>query len=100
MSAPHLTRRDFAAAVGGIALAFCLDPRFVFGQQPARLPRSLQTNRMLDAWIRIGPDGNATVFTGKLELGQGVLTALAQIAAEELDLPLARVQIISGDTAR
>ena len=45
---------------------------------------------MLDAWLRINADGTATVFTGKVELGQGILTALAQIAAEELDLPLAR----------
>ena len=55
---------------------------------------------MLDAWIRINADGTATVFTGKVELGQGILTALAQIAAEELDLPLARVAMISGDTGR
>ena len=50
--------------------------------------------------MRIDADGNATVFTGKVELGQGILTALAQIAAEELDLPLARVEMISGDTGR
>jgi len=49
MSAPHLTRRDFAAAVGGIVLSFSLDPRFVSAQQPGRLPGSLDTNRMLDA---------------------------------------------------
>ena len=55
---------------------------------------------MLDAWIRINADGTATVFTGKVELGQGILTALAQIAAEELDLPLARVTMISGDTGQ
>ena len=55
---------------------------------------------MLDAWIRINADGTATVFTGKVELGQGILTALAQIAAEELDLPLARIAMISGDTGR
>ena len=55
---------------------------------------------MLDAWIRINADGTATVFTGKVELGQGIVTALAQIAAEELDLPLARVSMISGDTGR
>ena len=45
-------------------------------------------------------DGSATVFTGKVELGQGIVTALRQIAAEELDLPLARVTIVSGDTGR
>ena len=57
-------------------------------------------NRMLDAWLRINADGTVTVFTGKVELGQGILTALAQIAAEELDVPLARVTMISGDTGR
>ena len=55
---------------------------------------------MLDAWLRINADGSATIFTGKVELGQGILTALAQIAAEELDLPLARITMISGDTAQ
>jgi CO/xanthine dehydrogenase Mo-binding subunit len=86
--------------VGGIVLSFNLGPRLVPAQQPAKLPGSLDANRMLDGWIRISVDGNATVFTGKVELGQGILTALAQIAAEELDLPLARVSIISGDTSR
>ena len=100
MSALHLTRRDFTSAVGGIVLSFNLGPRLVPAQQPAKLPGTLDTNRMLDAWIRINADGKATVFTGKVELGQGVLTALAQIAAEELDLPLARVSIVSGDTGR
>src|SRR5882724_4897129 len=101
MSAPPLTRRDFTSlVVGGIVLSFNLGPRLVPAQQPAKLPGSLDANRMLDGWIRISVDGNATVFTGKVELGQGILTALAQIAAEELDLPLARVSIISGDTSR
>ncbi|MEA2873579.1 MAG: nicotinate dehydrogenase subunit [Hyphomicrobiales bacterium] len=94
-----LTRRDFAKGFGGIVLAFTLDPA-VAQQQPRPLPGSLGGNRMLDAWIRINADGTATVFTGKVELGQGIVTALAQIAAEELDLPLARVAMISGDTGR
>src|SRR5262245_41544230 len=74
----------------------------MLGQTPAAapLPGSLQTNRSLDAWIRIAADGKVTVFTGKVELGQGIVTALAQIAAEELDLPLASITIVSGDTAR
>ena len=64
------------------------------------LPGSLDTNRMLDGWIRINPDGTVTVFTGKCELGQGILTALAQIAAEELDVAYERVEMVSADTAR
>jgi CO/xanthine dehydrogenase Mo-binding subunit len=93
-----LNRRDFAKGLG-LVLAFTFDP--AAAQPPARsLPGSLSGNRMLDAWIRINADGTATVFTGKVELGQGIVTALAQIAAEELDLPLARVSILSGDTGR
>src|SRR4051794_4081778 len=94
-----VNRRDFAKGLGGIVLAFTLDPALA-QQQQKQLPGSLNGNRMLDAWIRINADGTATVFTGKVELGQGILTALKQIAAEELDLPLARISMISGDTGR
>jgi len=76
-----LSRRQFAAGIGGIAVAFTLAPALVRAQQPGALPGSLAGNRMLDAWIRIGADGIATVATGKVELGQGIVTALAQIAA-------------------
>jgi nicotinate dehydrogenase subunit B len=99
-----VSRREFAAGLGGIVVAFTLAPRFgldaALAQQPAPLPGSLAGNSMLDAWIRIHADGTATVCTGKVELGQGAVTALAQIAAEELDLPLARLHIISGDTEK
>jgi CO/xanthine dehydrogenase Mo-binding subunit len=100
MTAPQITRRNFTAALGGIVLSFSLAQRLAFAQQPERLPGSLNNNRMLDAWIRLGADGKVTVFTGKVELGQGIVTALAQIAAEELDVPFARVTMISGDTGR
>jgi len=95
-----MSRRDFAAGLGGIVVAFTLAPELAIPQQPAPLPGSLAGNRMLDAWIRINPDGTATMCTGKVELGQGIITALAQIAAEELDLPLDRLRIISGDTEK
>lgn len=98
-AAVNLTRRQFGKAAGALVLAFTLAPRLA-GAQARKLPGSLANNRMLDAWLRINADGSATIFTGKVELGQGILTALAQIAAEELDLPLARVKMISGDTAQ
>src|ERR1700674_966207 len=94
-----LTRRQFSAGLGGVVVAFSLSPRLALAQAE-RLPGRLQTNRMLDAWIRINADGSATVCTGKVELGQGIITALAQMAAEELDLPLAKGVMISGDTGR
>ena len=65
--------------------------------KPALSP-SLITNPRMDRWVRFLPDRTARVATGKVEIGQGVVTALAQIAAEELDLPLDRVAVLSGDT--
>jgi nicotinate dehydrogenase subunit B len=98
-AAVNLTRRQFGKAAGALVLAFRLAPRLAGAQEP-KLPGSLANNRMLDAWLRINADGSATIFTGKVELGQGISTALLQIAAEELDLPIARVAMISGDTAQ
>ena len=53
---------------------------------------------VLDSWMAISKDGTVTVFTGKVELGTGVVTALAQIVAEELDVPFNKVYMDSGDT--
>jgi nicotinate dehydrogenase subunit B len=64
------------------------------------LPGSLATQPELDAWIRIAPDGHATVFTGKVELGQGIKTALMQLAIDELDLPDNSVTLVTADTGR
>ena len=62
------------------------------------LPESLAANPVLGDWVRIGSDGVVEVRSGKVELGQGVLTALAQIAAEELDVDVARVRMIAAAT--
>jgi nicotinate dehydrogenase subunit B len=53
----------------------------------------------VDSWLEIDSDGNVTVYSGKVELGTGLKTALGQIVAEELDVPFARVHLIMGDTA-
>jgi CO/xanthine dehydrogenase Mo-binding subunit len=55
---------------------------------------------MLDAWIRVGADGRITVFTGKAELGQGIKTALVQVAAEELVVEPSRIELVTADTGR
>jgi CO/xanthine dehydrogenase Mo-binding subunit len=54
----------------------------------------------LDDWIAIEPDGTVVAYSGKVETGTGVRTALAQIVAEELDAPLERVRLVMGDTGR
>ncbi len=66
---------------------------------PRKLPGSLETNRQLDRWLRFDSDGKVTIFPGKVEIGQGILTALAQIVAEELDIALERVRLAPADTS-
>ena len=66
--------------------------------QPA-LPASLVENPALERWLKFLPDRTVRIATGKVELGQGILTAIGQIAAEELDVALERVRVLSGDTA-
>jgi CO/xanthine dehydrogenase Mo-binding subunit len=60
----------------------------------------LGAGRRVDRWLEIAPDGTVTVFTGKVEIGQGVRTALAQLVADELDVPFARVRVAPVNTAR
>src|SRR5688572_29875069 len=62
------------------------------------LPGSLNTNRTLARWLRFGAAGQVDVHVGKVEIGQGILTALAQIAADELDLRLDQVRIVTANT--
>ena len=64
----------------------------------APLPGTLNDNPRLDRWLAFPAPGKVTVLTGRVELGQGVLTAMAQIASDELDVALARIAIHSGDT--
>jgi nicotinate dehydrogenase subunit B len=99
MSGLALSRRGFIQSAGALTLAFSLAPQG-FAAEPVKLPGSLANNRMLDAWLRINADGTVTVFTGKVELGQGILTALEQIAADGLDVDPKRIAMISGDTAQ
>jgi nicotinate dehydrogenase subunit B len=64
----------------------------------APLPGSLQTNPRLSQWLRFRPDGIVEVSSGKVEIGQGILTAIAQIVADELDLNLTRVRMVPATT--
>ncbi len=62
------------------------------------LPRSLVDNPMLDRWVGFDGEGAVRLGTGKVELGQGVLTALRQIAADELHVAIDRIRVVSGET--
>jgi CO/xanthine dehydrogenase Mo-binding subunit/aerobic-type carbon monoxide dehydrogenase small subunit (CoxS/CutS family) len=64
------------------------------------LPRPLVGTPDLDAWVRVNTEGTITLFTGKVELGQDLRTAVAMIGAEELDVSLERIRIVMADTER
>ena len=101
-----VSRRRVLAGTGALVVSFCSGPllRAQETQQSRddaqQLSGSLKTAPFLDSWIRINADGRITVFTGKAELGQGLKTALLQIAADELDVPFAWTTLVTADTAR
>src|SRR5689334_12660398 len=64
------------------------------------LPAVLADNPRLDRWVNFATAGKVELATGRVELGQGVLTAMTQIAAEELDVAIERIMVRSGDTDR
>ena len=91
-----LDRRDFVKLLGsGIVVFFGCDIADLIGQQERRGP-ALTTD--LNAFLRIGENGRVTVFTGKIEMGQGIITSLAQMAADELGVSLESIDMIMGDS--
>jgi CO/xanthine dehydrogenase Mo-binding subunit len=75
---------------------------FAVAHEPVagELPVSLKANRYLDSWLGFAADGQVDVYTGKVELGQGIVTALAQIAADELQVSLAAIRMHAATTGR
>jgi len=67
--------------------------------EAATLPKNLAANPLLSSWVSVDADGVVNVRVGKVELGQGILTALAQLAADELDVDLTQVRMRPANTA-
>lgn len=92
-----MDRRSFIQSGGALVVA-CSLPNAGSAQALAPAGKTLAKD-MVDAWLAIGRDGGVTVYTGKVDLGTGVRTALAQMVAEELDVRHASVTLVMGDTA-
>jgi CO/xanthine dehydrogenase Mo-binding subunit len=96
------SRRDFLKASGLLVVSFsaaaALEP-VGRAQGPFGTRASHIDPKLLDSWIAIAADGTVTAYTGKCELGQGMLTAQTQLVAEELSVPIDRVRLIQCDTA-
>jgi CO/xanthine dehydrogenase Mo-binding subunit len=92
-----LSRREILAGGGALIVAFSLQPAAPGFAQGAVGPKPLVLTEV-DSFLSIDVDGIATIYSGKVDLGTGICTALAQIAADELDLPMRSVKIVQGDT--
>ena len=93
-----MNRRHFLGAGGAVVVAFSLQGHTASAQTAAGSKTFAKDE--VDAWLSLGKDGRVTVLTGKVDLGTGLKTAYAQIAADELDVPMARIEMVMGDTAR
>jgi nicotinate dehydrogenase subunit B len=96
---PSPSRREFIKLLGGGIVIVVLGDLGV--AQDASRERGARGSLPSDfnAFLRIGEDGRVTCFTGKIEMGQGTMTSLPQMLAEELEVPLDSVDIVMGDTA-
>ena len=91
-----LSRREFLKAVGGgIIIFFSVED---LAAQERRPPGYQDLPTDFNSFLRIGVDGRVTCFTGKIEMGQGIVTSLAQMLADELDVPLDAVDMTLGNT--
>jgi isoquinoline 1-oxidoreductase len=89
-------RREFLQLMGGGIIVF-----FTVGEawEAPGPGRGRGYPQDFNAYLRIGEDGRVTCFSGKIEMGQGVITSLGQMLADELDVPLESVDMVMGDTS-
>ncbi|PYM62143.1 MAG: xanthine dehydrogenase family protein molybdopterin-binding subunit [Candidatus Rokuibacteriota bacterium] len=102
MNHASFTRRDVLKAGGALVVSFMMPGPVdtALGQTPTTIgSRPPLTPDELDSWVAVLPDGSVTAFFGKMDMGQGVDTAIGQIVADELDVAFDRVQVVMGDTA-
>src|SRR3954452_14972350 len=99
-------RRAFLAGTGALVVAIgaprLLNPQAAFAALEDDFPIGPANvdPAQIDSWVAIGGDGKVTIFTGKEEQGTGVGTAQLQVAADELDVRLSKLRLITSDTTR
>lgn len=100
MKMEHFSRRDFLKTSGALVVTFSLEasPTHAADKGRSAPPKTVAVDQV-DGFVAIDARGNVTVYSGKVDLGTGVYTALTQIAADELYVPFDKVKIVQGDTA-
>jgi len=101
MHAKTISRREYLKSTGALIVSFSFSGPVSRALAQAAAPGSMEPDATsLDSWLAVSPDGSVTVFTSKVDLGTGVITALAQIVAEELDVAFKQIRMDVGDTAK
>lgn len=99
--AKSMDRRDFVKLLGGgVLVSVNLGPLTLFNTPAERPPQGRGYPQDINAYLHIAEDGRVTLFSGKIEMGQGVMTSLCQMAAEDLGVSLDSMDIVMGDTDR
>ena len=99
-SQANVSRRSLLKAAGALTLSFTIPLQVPARAAGSSLAGSLKNHPRISSWLRLDAEGRVTLMIGKVELGQGILTAVQQVCAEELDVDFGRISIVSGDTAR
>jgi isoquinoline 1-oxidoreductase len=92
-----MKRRSFVKLMGGGIFIF-FQPWDIFNLSDLAVPQGRSLPKDYNAFLQIAEDGTVSCFTGKIEMGQGAITSLAQIMADELNVPLEKVKMVMGDT--
>jgi CO/xanthine dehydrogenase Mo-binding subunit len=93
------SRRDFLKSSGALVVTFSLAHPLAEAAEKGKTPAKTVALDQVDGFVAIDSRGRVTVYSGKVDLGTGVFTALTQMAAEELSVPMERVTLVQGDTA-
>src|SRR6516162_3761539 len=93
-----IDRRSLFKGTGALVISIGIPGGFATAAPGAAVKPPLAPDQ-IDSWLAIKSDGDVIAYFGKMDMGQGVDVAIAQIVAEELDVPLARVEVVMGDTA-
>jgi isoquinoline 1-oxidoreductase len=92
-----MKRRSFVKLLGGGIFIF-FQPWNPLDLFDLTLPQERSLTKDYNAFLQIAQDGTVSCYTGKIEMGQGVITSLAQMMADELNVPLEKVKMVMGDT--
>jgi isoquinoline 1-oxidoreductase len=92
-----MQRRDFFKLIGS-GIIVCFMPRCASDGTPLAAPLERDLPKDYNAFLLIGEDGTVNCFTGKIEMGQGIITSLVQMMADELNVPMEKIKLVMGDT--